>query len=595
MKAKPKKIKAIWITVFGLLVLMLIAKACQKDKFELPVVHTGEVVEITHDGVIFHGKIIEQGNRKITDHGFVWGLKSNPTFESDYKITMGSIFEQLFKAEISSGLQEGKQYHVRAFAKTENTIIYGRPVSFLSLGSKPPIITQFQPENGIWGDTITLWVENLSQNLEDFELFLGSHKVQLIYYSEDSLQISVPESIADTVFTISIRAFNNEVFASSTFKIDPPEIFDFTPEGGIKDSTIFISGRAFHPNKIRNKVFLGNTELEILTHSKNSFKVKLPGGIEHGEYNIKVNTLGREAISQNLFTYYQPWRRLNNTPFYPHFGLSLQFEDKAFFLGFNNSPEDITLWEYHSENDSWTDKGIVPFIYPSSSFSMQTKGYVLENKLLFQYDPETNQWTQKASWNMPFPWLEGSSSFSTIHDFYICGGQGFNSFYNFLYQYNELTDTWLSRKNFPEQRSYGAIGFSIHEKGYVALGQIGNFIPNLNIYEYDPLINDWKIKTSFQGILQNSHLGRESANVFVIEDKAFIFGGYSIYYDNTQFNDLYKFDPINNTIKRLPDLPTTPYYFACVFSLNGKGYMSLGHSSPQLWEFDPSKLPPWLQ
>jgi hypothetical protein len=590
MKVKPQKFKAIWVTIFALLAIMLLAKACQKDKFELPVVHTGEVVEITPDGVIFHGKIIEQGNREITDHGFVWGLKVNPTFENDYKITLGSNFELLFKAEISSGLQEGKTYHVRAFAKTENTIIYGRPVSFLSLGSKPPIITQFQPENGIWGDTITLWVENLSQNIEDFELFLGSQKVQMIYYSEDSLQISVPESMADTVFTISIRAFNNEVFASSTFKIDPPEIFYFTPEGGIKDSIILISGRAFHPNKIRNKVFLGNTELEILTNSKNSFKVKLPGGIEHGEYNIKVNTLGRETISQNLFMYYQSWRRLNDIPFSPFFGLGFQIEDKAFLLAYYYSLEDVRLWEYHPENDSWTEKGVVPFSYPTAAISTQTKGYVLENKLLFQYDPATNQWSQKANWNLPYNNLYGYSSFSTNHHFYICGGERVYNFFNSLYQYNELTNTWMNKKNFPEQSSHGATGFSIHEKGYVALGQIGYFIPNLNIYEYDPLINNWSIKTTFQGILQNSHIGRKGANVFVIENKAFIFGGYSIYNKNNSFYDFYEFDPINNIIRRLPDLPTPPNAFA--FSLNGKGYC---FSSSQLWEFDPSKLPPWLQ
>jgi hypothetical protein len=604
MKAKPQKFKAIWVTIFALLAIMLFANACQKDKFEIPVVHTGEVVEITPDGVIFHGKIIEQGNREITDHGFVWGLKSNPTFESDYKITMGSILEQLFKAEISAALQEGKQYHVRAFAKTENQIIYGRTVSFISLGSKLPVITQFQPESGIWGDTITLWVENLSPNIEDFELFLGSQKVQMLYYSEDSLQLSVPETMTDSVFTISIRMFNNEVLASSTFKIDPPEIFYFTPAGGITDSTIFISGRAFHPNKIRNKVFLGNTELEIITHSKNSFKVRIPGwiGIEHGEYNIKVKTIDREAVSQSLFMYYQPWKRLNDIPsgFFTT-GLHFRVGPRVFILGmyFSN-----LMIEYDPENDSWTQRTGPPFTtYPariaahtlSYGYALGVPQYPDYIHPLTQYNPLTDKWTHKSHWPVNFYEYEGISTFCIGNEFFLCGGTNGEGYSNTLHYYNEATDSWGIKANFPQTSNINGSGFSILGKGYIALGSVFLYSsPNLNIYEYDPVSNSWDIKTTFEGILEQSHFGRGHAKVFIINDKAYIFGGHSVSLSGGIFKrDAYEFDPVSNKIKRLPEMPVTGHKNSLTFSANGKGYLS--PNGRQLWEFDPSKLPPWLQ
>jgi hypothetical protein len=53
-------------------------------------------------------------------------------------------------------LQKGETYFVRAFVITADYMVYGKPVSFTSLGSTPPVIMEFPPLEATLGDTILL-------------------------------------------------------------------------------------------------------------------------------------------------------------------------------------------------------------------------------------------------------------------------------------------------------------------------------------------------------------------------------------------------------------------------------------------------------
>jgi N-acetylneuraminic acid mutarotase len=294
---------------------------------------------------------------------------------------------------------------------------------------------------------------------------------------------------------------------------------------------------------------------------------------------------------------YQPWKRLGDFPFHREFiGNGFQVGESAYQFGYDQTNYSLILWEFRQDTETWTQKGPAPFSAPSSTFSTLTKGYVLDGKQLFQYDPTTNQWVQKASWILPFNYMDELSCFSTEQHLYICGGRRGYNYYNTFYQYDELTNTWTTRKNFPEQAIFNATAFSILEKGYIALGQIGYYEPNLSIYEYNPATNNWTIKTSFQGILINDQSGRQGGRVFVINEKAFLFGGTQILSPApNNRKDFYEFNSTTNSLKRLPDLPFEINYFPSTFSINGKGYILGNNVSNEVWEFDPEKQAPWLK
>lgn len=109
------------------------------DTYEFPEVpyprtETLEVVNISSTGVKLRGKMVQLGDEAVVDHGFVWGFVDNATQEFDNEgvarlgaaTTLGE-----FEVEITSGLQNGKTYYVRAFANSATYKVYGNAVSFI--------------------------------------------------------------------------------------------------------------------------------------------------------------------------------------------------------------------------------------------------------------------------------------------------------------------------------------------------------------------------------------------------------------------------------------------------------------------------------
>lgn len=95
--------------------------------------------------------------------------------------------------------------------------------------------------------------------------------------------------------------------------------------------------------------------------------------------------------------------------------------------------------------------------------------------------------------------------------------------------------------------------------------------------------------------------GRMCSAVFVINGKAYIFGGaLSITSNPTYYNDLWEFDPIQNTWTGKTSLPSdvndNRRAGAIAFALQGKGYLGGGYRHwfgpdalfSDLWEYDPS-------
>ena len=106
---------------------------------EYPRMRTLDVTNISSSGATFTGDVIHAGNEDIVEYGFSWTDNDstvNRVFET--KIITGPFTTGTFSSEITSTLQKNITYYLRAFARTENYIVYGKKVSFVSLGSKGP-------------------------------------------------------------------------------------------------------------------------------------------------------------------------------------------------------------------------------------------------------------------------------------------------------------------------------------------------------------------------------------------------------------------------------------------------------------------------
>jgi hypothetical protein len=234
----------------------------------------------------------------------------------------------------------------------------------------------------------------------------------------------------------------------------------------------------------------------------------------------------------------------------------------------------------------------------TSTFSIGTRLYTcLGNNVgfsplkdLWQYDPATDAWTQKADFGGPARWGAfvfvvgskayigcGRDSLSSYSDFweydapndswnqlggfsggnrrgataFVINGKGYagfgwdgTSYFNDLYEYNVASDSWTQKADFPESGRNYPVSFVIANKGYVGTGNDGT--PRSNFYKYTPSSDSWSTVTnSISGV-------RSGAMAFAINNYAYVAGGN----DGTNaLNDFQRFNPNGETWQSYVKMP----------------------------------------
>ncbi|EAY30963.1 IPT/TIG domain-containing protein [Microscilla marina] len=143
-----------------------------------------------------------------------------------------------------------------------------------------------------------------------------------------------------------------------------------------------------------------------------------------------------------------------------------------------------------------------------------------------------------------------------------------------------LLGTWTQKKDFQGGARITGISFSIGTKGYIGLGRSASgFSSTLDdLWEYDPANDTWTQKANYPG-------GKRSAAVsFVIQNIAFV--GLGRDETSTDKNDFWQYKPADNTWAQFTDFGGTSSYPNQVgFSVGGKGYVAKTNST-DLWEVD---------
>ena len=208
------------------------------------------------------------------------------------------------------------------------------------------------------------------------------------------------------------------------------------------------------------------------------------------------------------------------------------------------------FWEYDPGLNTWTQKAVFMGTarYGAVGFSINNKcyigtgydGYYLKD--FYEYDPAGDTWTKKSS-------ISGSKrneamGFALNGKGYVCGGIDNGSFESDFYEYDPGTGIWTEKNpiinasdeafddDYTSIKGTGKVAFALNGKGYIATGGEGS--AGNTVWEYDPVNDLWKQKTSFEGT------GRVDAVVFVIGERAYITTGNSSSY---YFDDIWGFDP----------------------------------------------------
>ena len=108
-----------------------------------------------------------------------------------------------------------------------------------------------------------------------------------------------------------------------------------------------------------------------------------------------------------------------------------------------------------------------------------------------------NTWTQKADFGWSPRW--GAVGFSIGNKGYIGTGVEDPSNNKDFWEYDPAGDTWTQKADFGGTARHMAIGFSIGNKGYIGMGWDVSNQPLKNFWEYDQIANTWTQKADFGG------------------------------------------------------------------------------------------------
>jgi gliding motility-associated-like protein len=259
----------------------------------------------------------------------------------------------------------------------------------------------------------------------------------------------------------------------------------------------------------------------------------------------------------------------------------------------------ITLLAQH---DVWTQRaqsgGATPVArYQGVAFSINNKGYVGTGnsdpngvtllKDFWEYDPVTDQWTQKADFGGSARRLAVGFAIGTKG--YIGTGDD-GSVKNDFWEYDPVGNTWSIKANFVGAARNNAVGFAIGTKGYIGTGVDGsaNFLNDF--YEYDQTSNTWLARAALPAA------GRNAAVGFAIGTKGYIGTGFSdpgaVFY-----NDFWEYDPAGNTWTQKANVGGPGRNAATGVSIANRGYIGMGFGGTfrnDFWEYDPASNT-WIQ
>lgn len=389
--------------------------------------------------------------------------------------------------------------------------------------------------------------------------------------------------------------------------VDSLTITYFSPDSVMVGLNIKIGGTGFGSIVNNTTVLLNGVPIIVVSVNDSVIIATAPLTATTGKITIKVN--GKTATSAtNIIVYDQPpvtpegnvWVRRADfkgpvpSDMGPEYYHSFSLNGKGYYLGRNE------LWEYSPDTDSWSQKASAPSQKVNSygfCFTIQDKAYIglgapepgnteiSEYKQVWEYNATTDSWARKKDFPgsprvVPF-------SFSTGTTGYIGGGDtlnaGISDDYVFdFWKYESATDSWSRLNNFPGLRSLGLSGVGIGNDGYVVeLGANNPTAPlsdhkNIYIWKYNSGDDSWQKKAMVPvGDLRYAGGGTS----FVIDSKIYLGAGA---HDSTEVNgqivrnNFWMYDPVDDTWTKKEDIGGGLRLFGSGFAINGKGYIGLG-------------------
>lgn len=608
------------IKVLIQLLLLTILLSCSKDdEFEFALIQTGDVTDIDVSGATFHARISDISNDNIVEYGFIWNIsgKAESGISEKYIIS-GAPSVGIVSERISTTLEEGKTYEVRSFIRNKKYITYGKTVTFTSLGSIAPAITDFYPKMGNINDTLYILGENFSHNRENNIVSFGQFTSEVIKSSQDTLVVIVPEQLNSENVPLSVSILNNKSEALNPFQLVAPTINDVVPKKSVFGSTIQLSGTNFLSNRNSLQVKFGTYTAEIISVLDELITVKVPLELDSEVSKITVEMNNLSVSSETNFTLDLP--RLNSIqPQTSTFGNEVVLAGELFTTA--EKYLKVFVDEYQAEITSLTDNRI-SFIVPDSVNNRTSSVKIDINGIEIFSDSELTIAKLIIDDYAPHKVTTGSSfiikgnNFSPIpeNNKILIGnvrGKVLDASVNSLtiklplqdtliYQDRELTlsvevmndiqffndsitvnDKWFRLADFPGSKTSNANYFVADNMAYVGLND------TKELWQFNPQKEEWIKMSDFPGSIRVNGAG------FHINGNIYFGTGFA---NNESLNDFWQYNILSNSWSQKNNFEGSERAQATGFSIHDKGYITSGyydqafvynHPDEDCWRFNP--------
>ena len=266
-------------------------------------------------------------------------------------------------------------------------------------------------------------------------------------------------------------------------------------------------------------------------------------------------------------------------------------------FGTDNGADYSDLYQYDPSSNAWTQKkslglGVEDLI----SMVIGNKAYVgigksrdlaLNTQQFYEYDPSADTWTRKA--DFPGTPRQAAFAFSIGGIGYLGLGDGesspagpYGNYYD-VWQYDPSTDTWTQKANFPTSGAYPSYGTAFTLSNGYAYVVGGGDLPSGSVnaavavvWRYDPTTDKW---TQLHNLPTTSML---FASAMVVNGTAYVLGG---------SQECWRYDVASDSWTQVAFFGTR--MGGSTFTINGKGYFGMGEQYfsdlpyKDLWQFTP--------
>ncbi len=293
--------------------------SCRKDDPLVPVVLTGQPAFYGRTGIEFRANITSLGNQAVLDCGFVWSDELGYFSILDSKhISHGAPKSTgEYSEKVTTGFPpDVKDYYVKAYLKTEQTIVYGEQVRFDAPNNAYPIIDSISLPIVFPGDTILIYGKNFDPTAGALFVIVNSNYVSPFFTTRDSIRFIMPDKGLDK--DINLGIFMPELNLSAKYllsvKLAGPVIESIYPMQGTTKDFISVYGEHFLKTgsvlKLNNnQIILVNSFSDPLVLEGKKMTFYMPANADSGENIVTVSNYGLTSTAPDPISYLAPYIR----------------------------------------------------------------------------------------------------------------------------------------------------------------------------------------------------------------------------------------------------------------------------------------------